>query len=350
MVRHCIVKKKREDPVIRWTRNKKGQVDVTPKKKPASKETSKQSFNTRLAHRVDWYVPRFARTRRVVIKKQHGVWVAECTCKHYIRHEKACRHVYAILKRHPKVTDATIRHWNIYHRDFKKDPALTKKMMEIKKTKLTGVPIELEDLITEGRGRPDKEFYTEALGVVVLKGPSYWTEVKGYKVMSDPNQNRTRTMDGFGVVSETGLSERQQAINEQEETEDPFPVPMDVDGSDNLDYFVDEGGETDDVTMEDAEAGNKGEATEYDPNKAYRSISSICLGICQDIQTPEEFERFRKLLVEHRRLLAQEHAPAEAQHNPQGMASLPEVQTSRAEKRITAVLSPSRRDEKKKRR
>ena len=46
LVPHCIVKKKREDPVIRWTRNKKGQVDMTPKKKPSSKELF--PFPTRL--------------------------------------------------------------------------------------------------------------------------------------------------------------------------------------------------------------------------------------------------------------------------------------------------------------
>ena len=92
----------------------------------------------------------------------------------YIRNQKACRHVYAILKpeRGVKVTDASIRHWNIYHRDCHNDTELTKEMNKIRSTVLTGVPIELDDLVTEGRGRQDIGFYTEALGVTVLRGPT----------------------------------------------------------------------------------------------------------------------------------------------------------------------------------
>ena len=338
MREHRIVKTKRRDPVIRWVRNKGGKV-VDPTAKRTSRETSKQEYKTRVRNRVAWYVPRFARTRRIVIKRQHGQWVAECSCKNFIRNQKACSHVYAILKRHPKVTDATIRHWNIYHRDFKKDPVLTEKMLAIKKTVLTGVPIELEDLITEGKGRTDLEFHTEALGVPVLKGPSFWTEVKGYKVMSDFRQVPGGDHERFGVVSETHLSERQQAINEEAVT-----VPMDLDDSDNCSFFAHEGDDQD-VDMPDAWNDSN-----VDSQRARRVTYSHYLEICTDTQTPEELERFRKLLVDHRRLLAGEHSPAETQHNPQGMATLPNVQTSRAEKRYQALRSPNRRGEKKKRR
>ena len=329
---------KREPPVIRWYRNKDGKIpDPNQKRKlPKSKERNGQKYEARLRHRINWFVPRFAHTRRVEIRKEHGVWVAVCECLNYIRNQKACRHVYAILRRYPKLTDATIRHWNIYHRDFlKDDEELTKKMKKIRdETVLSGVPVEIEDLVTEGKGRQDIEFYEEALGVPVLKGPSYWTEVKGYKAFPD----MAPRVGGFGVSHETGLSERQEMLNQG-----PDSVDVDLDDSDPTDFFVAEDGEEEEETEE---VSNE----PVDRERVWNGCFTMFEGLCNDIRTKEQYDRLHRVLTEQRLQVAEENAPAESTHNPAGMATLPSVETNRTEKRKTKSGSPEAKGEKKRRR
>ena len=339
---------------VRWTRGKAknpppsvetdsddSDDEGPPPLVPVSQEEMSQSFQTRLRHRVLWFVPRFARTRRVVIKEQHGVWIADCDCKFWIRHQKCCRHIYGLLDRFPELTDATIRHWNIYHRDFLKDDVLTEKMKKIRdETPLTGVPVKLEDLAKEGRGCQDPAFYTEALNATVLRGPSYWTEVKGYKVMSDIVEDPLANPIGCGVTSETRLSELQETLNEE-----TMNLTLDDEDSTRMDYYVQEGEEEEDASMSEVV-----EVAQLDPEKAMGVTKKIYQGICSDIRTPAQLERFRKLLTEHRLVLTEENAPAVAVHNPPGMASMPSVQTSQNEKRIQNFSSPHRKGEKKRRR
>ena len=92
------------------------------------------------------------------------------------------------------------------------------------------------------------------------------------------------------------------------------------------------------------------EGAQLDPEKAMEVTKKIYQGICSDIRTPAQLERFRKLLTEHRLVLTEENAPAVAVHNPPGMASMPSVQTSQNEKRIQNFSSPHRKGEKKRRR
>ena len=210
----------------------------------------------------------------------------------------------------------------------------TKKMQKIRdETALSGVPVEIEDLVTEGKGRQDIEFYEEALGVPVLKGPSYWTEVKGYKAFPD----MAPRVGGFGVSHETGLSERQEL------NQGPDSVDVDLDDSDPTDFFVAEDGEEEEETEE--EVSNE----PVDRERVWNGCFTMFEGLCNDIRTKEQYDRLHRVLTEQRLQVAEENAPAVSTHNPAGMATLPSVETNRTEKRKTKFGSPEAKGEKKRR-
>ena len=58
-------------------------------------------------------IPRFEHTRRLnVIQWIDGEWLLTCSCRIYEKTGHACRHMYRLLKRTPKTTDAKVR-WHI---------------------------------------------------------------------------------------------------------------------------------------------------------------------------------------------------------------------------------------------
>ena len=310
----------------------------------ASLEKASQGFEERLWNRMAWYIPSFARTRKVVIKKEHGSWVAVCSCMMYTRHQKCCRHVYAVLDRHPVPTDASIRHFNIYHRDFMMDDdELTERLRSLRDdTPLTGVPIQLDDLITEGRGRQDLNFYEEAYGATVLRGPSHWTEVRKCKHMSEiPRRKKL-----FGVVKETHLSNRQLQLNQGR-----GGGGVTLSGVGDNDFDDGAHSEADDFPMVDDDSDNQDEPaqdiSQFQPGNAGLLLQPICNGLFDDVVTEEQFLLARDRLHRLRQDILGLSAPNMPNHNPTGTVSLPETQRARTEPRRRKVSSPPPRGGKK---
>ena len=66
-----------------------------------------------LYHVMKWVIPRFEHTRTVtVVKMSDGESVLTCSCRSWEKRGWACRHMYSVLRRYPKVGDAKVR-WHV---------------------------------------------------------------------------------------------------------------------------------------------------------------------------------------------------------------------------------------------
>ena len=107
------------------------------------------------------------------------------------------------------------------------------------------------------------------------------------------------------------------------------PTPPVVGREDTTDFFVPDEEEDEPRLSDKVESG-----------EAARVVKSIVSGICDDIKTKEQLENFRVALLDHWRELSWENAPCQAQENPSGMVSLPNVQKKRKEERHKSLRSP----------
>ena len=95
--------------------------DPPPKKKSRKMRTDAQyredvkaarsSYKVLLKERLRQVIPRFERTRtvRVIDGQQPGEKVLVCDCNHFLKYGLACRHMYKVIGRNPKIQDALPR-------------------------------------------------------------------------------------------------------------------------------------------------------------------------------------------------------------------------------------------------
>jgi hypothetical protein len=66
-------------------------------------------YQTILYHVIKWVIPRFEHTRTVeVVKMSDEESVLTCSCRSWEKRGWACRHMYSVLRRYPKVGDAKV--------------------------------------------------------------------------------------------------------------------------------------------------------------------------------------------------------------------------------------------------
>ena len=238
---------------------------------------------------------------------------------------------------------------------------LTEKLRSLRDdTPLTGVPINRSDLISVGRGRTDKAFYEEAYQRTVIRGPCYWTVVKKYKYMSQIPKKKTL----FGVSHETNLSLLQERINNGEffsaspANQEGLPASVAVGASAGDESLgVDDGDgdmPCDFAGSEDGSLAMPGEEArdplDMHPDNAINYLPDLAKDICEEIQTADQLKRAIEMMQRFREDLAEENAPAEATHNPQGMVSLPETETRRSVPRHRKIMDRKNKGEPKRRR
>jgi hypothetical protein len=131
-------------------------------------------------------IPRFENTRRVQIKQvPSGEWVIFCSCRMLVKYGHTCRHVYKILKRKPKFTDAKIRWSDGYAHHYGKNEQMSEHYikMSAQYDKLGGIPITQDEVGTIdasmeiGHGDVSLEFFTSSLDKLKLRGCSYWQKL-----------------------------------------------------------------------------------------------------------------------------------------------------------------------------
>ena len=295
----------------------------------------------RVSARVAWFVPAFERTRVIRIVKEHGVYVANCSCMTYHRKGHCCRHVYAVLTRKPLYTDAHIRYWNIYEFRYKgADKDLTNKLKAIRDgTKLSGVRIELSDLIIEAVGDKPWSWFNESLNRPLLRGPSYWTE---RQLPIDVGVPPNIPMGPVGLIREA----HQSASRIEDENDMDLTQNDETEISHNDVDFID----TDDISCQSP--SNEVAFDEFKPGRAFELTHKLHREICEDIQTKEQLRRFVDLLQDFHKLTIKENAVALNKNETTnaaggiGVASLPMTQTHQSEPRKQKRWSPPKKKKK----
>ena len=134
-------------------------------------------------------IPRYERTRtvRIVNGSCPGEKVMTCDCKWFLKWGLACRHMYKVLGRHPKVQDAKVRWLIAYNYYYGRNEAVSKQLVKIRdECNLEGVPLSAEEwaeidsrfAIGESDSVP-LEYFTCSLGKLRLRGANYWQTVSG---------------------------------------------------------------------------------------------------------------------------------------------------------------------------
>ena len=289
----------------------------------ACQERTDSTIAERVAARVEWYVPKFERTRVVRVSIEHGVPVASCSCMTYTRKGYCCRHVYAVLTRKPVYTDAHIRYWNIYEFRYKgADKDLTQRLKAIRdETKLSGIKVQIEDLVNTGVGDKPWSWFEESLNKPFLRSPSYWS---GRSIHGDVGVPGNVPMGPVGLVREAHQS--------QSRIEDDNDMEVD-----EHDAFV----ETNDRDC-DSPANNI-VFDEFKPERAFELTHKLHREICDDIQTKDQLRKFVDLLQDFHKLIIKENAESQNLENTGGVASLPMTQTHQEEPRMKKRWSPPKK-------
>ena len=129
-------------------------------------------------------IPRFEHTRRLnVIQWIDGEWLLTCSCRIYEKTGHACRHMYRLLKRTPKTTDAKVR-WHIgYSHYYGVNASMSNMYRDMRDSfdMYPGIPITAEerksmrDLCPVGYGTANRDYFERSLDKLYLRGnDSYW--------------------------------------------------------------------------------------------------------------------------------------------------------------------------------
>ena len=123
-------------------------------------------------------IARFEQTRVVkIVGMSNGEFALVCSCPLSKKYGRACRHMYAVMQRHPTVRDAKIRWHNGYAHEYSANDASSVKYLELRdKFTYPGVPLTVEDVarieesIKVGEGERPLIFSKRHLGSCVCVG------------------------------------------------------------------------------------------------------------------------------------------------------------------------------------
>lgn len=164
-------------------REKKTQIRELTKRLMSDKKGNLPEYRELLVLLMKHVIPRFENTRRVQIKQlPSGDWIISCSCPMHKKFGHGCRHIYTVLKRHPKITDAKVR-WHIgYIHHYGRHEQMSQHYLKLSDLyeKLGGIPItedevNLLDSMEIGHGEAPLEFFESSLDKLKLRGQcTYW--------------------------------------------------------------------------------------------------------------------------------------------------------------------------------
>jgi len=155
-------------------REKKKQIRELTKRLMSDKKGNLPEYRQLLVLLMKHVIPRFENTRRVQIKQlPSGEWVISCSCPMLKKFGHCCSHVYKVLKRHPKFTDAKVR-WQVgYAHHYGRHKQMSEHYIKMSKhyDSLGGIPLtqdEVDDLLgigsmEIGQGEAPLEFFESSL-------------------------------------------------------------------------------------------------------------------------------------------------------------------------------------------
>ena len=137
---------------------------------------------------LDWYIPKWERTRTIRVCTVNQMTVAVCDCGTYVQNGWCCRHVYSLLLRKPKKEDAAIRWWKTYIFYYgRHHQGMNANLTYLRNNSLPGILIEKKEVShwhanqIQSRGYQfpiDAGYFDRSLGTPKLRGPSHWTSLR----------------------------------------------------------------------------------------------------------------------------------------------------------------------------
>ena len=147
-----------------------------------------KTSNERIEIYLDWYIPKWERTRTIRVCTVNQMTVAVCDCGTYVQNGWCCRHVYSLLLRKPKKEDAAIRWWKTYIFYYgRHHQGMNANLTYLRNNSLPGILIEKKEVShwhanqiqSQGYQFPiDVGYFDRSLGTPKLRGPSHWTSLR----------------------------------------------------------------------------------------------------------------------------------------------------------------------------
>ena len=335
-----------------------------------------EEYKVLLNRVVRHIIPRFERTRSVKIISQGNDRIITCDCNRWVKWGMACRHIYAILKRHPKANDAKVR-WLIgYSYYYGRNDAMSKHLIKMRdECNIIGVPISdvemqyIDDHFSVGeQSVVPLDYFTRSLkGKLRLISPNYWQEhadqlCSSLKINSEclgclPCDAKGRDMKSLGSVptakkAKTNGPTAPIGATQEVHCKQGYKVPSQ---EDDLMIMSDKSTKTDPyhryMSMYEACAGNKSSQLNEDFAPMYASCIKLTESLGKeggDIMRTGLSDMHSQIqevmstgLSNIRAKLAEQHANKDGRLSG-GMESIPTlVHSVRKPKRKTTASSPN---------
>ncbi|KAL7539501.1 hypothetical protein ACHAXR_009346 [Thalassiosira sp. AJA248-18] len=312
---------------------------------------SMPEYRILLAEAMKYVIPRYEHTRILKMEQAFsGDLVLTCSCPGFPKMGHACRHMYALLRRHPSPRDAKIR-WHVgYANNYGDDKELTKQYMNLRdKLSLRGVVLTPEErtkikqeLYPIGAGDRDYNFFMCSLGRLKLRGQeNYWHQ----NAMKLPQHLRSRlpylaekspTADNEGI--ETGVAFE---VDEEQVAHGPdlsFAVPFGASqGITQLSQYT-----VPSQIQHELEPNHPVSVCPPQGASSYNDFLHIYQDLCKMADGNGQEGR-QSLLDGLNELRTNQFVISGVSANENGMASFPKTSRKKVAKRIKKVTSPNKR-------
>ena len=145
------------------------------------------SYKEMLKEQMKLVIARFERTRTVsVVDGPHsGEKVMICDCNFFVKYGLACRHMYTVICRYPKIQDALPRWLIAFIHCYGRNEIISRRFVELNQTSdKRGVPLSADDwasideqLRVGDTSSMPIEYFTCSLGKLRLCRPNYWQRI-----------------------------------------------------------------------------------------------------------------------------------------------------------------------------
>jgi len=293
-------------------------------------EDAIESYKHMLKDQMKLIIPRFQRTRTVsVVEGQKpGEKIIICDCPFFARYGLACRHIYKVICRHPRVEDALPRWLIAFIHYYGRNEEISRQFLRLcKSSDKRGVTVSAADWATISEeyavGDASKmplEYFSCSLGKLRLCEPNYWQQI-GDRVVAKcrcdmsvlgsakPTSTGETTSLTSGVLamskSKNNVAVAPVGLEQVVECSSKFKVPSQLSDSEEVDDdVVFDSTHNDDAMIGDDDSDDgivKGASgnlyCDYLP--MYTSITKLCKGLGNEGEEilQKGFRRIRQQLL-----------------------------------------------------
>ncbi len=293
-------------PPVKKKSRKRQNSDATYKK---DVEDAIESYKQMLKERMKFVIPRFQRTRTVSVVEgqQTGEKIIFCDCPFFAQYGLACRHIYKVISRHPRVEDALPRWLIAFIHYYGRNAEMSQKFVHLcESSDKRGVTLSAADwsriseeyAVGDGSKMP-LEYFSCSLGKMRLCEPNYWQDI-GDRVVArcgcdtsvlgcaKPTSTNETSLTSGGLSmpkSKNNVRVAPIGLEQVVECSSNFKVPTQLYDSEGDDDVVFDSTQNDDVMVGDDDDSDDGIVKGGSGNlycdylPVYGTITKLCKGL-----------------------------------------------------------------------